>query len=94
MRIPERNRILRPEIAHLLNEVENQLTLENQVTQPLRRQDILQHQQEPILEGNLPPADLPNPFEPVSQEEAHSGPTKIWTTHTPSYPIESDNEED
>jgi UDP-N-acetylmuramyl pentapeptide phosphotransferase/UDP-N-acetylglucosamine-1-phosphate transferase len=92
-RIPERNRVLRPEIVHLLNEVETQLTLENQETQPLRRQDILRQQQEPILEGNLPPADLPNPFEPVSQEESQGGPTKVWTTHTPSYPIESVDEE-
>ncbi len=92
-RIPERNRVLRPEIVHLLNEVETQLTLENQETQPLRRMDILRQQQEPILEGNLPPADLPNPFEPVSQEETQNGPTKVWTTHTRSYPIESVDEE-
>lgn len=92
-RIPERNRILRPEIVHLLNEVEAQLKLESQETQPMRRLDVLRHQQEPILEGNLPPADLPNPFEPVSQEETQSGPTKVWTTRTPSYPIESEDEE-
>ncbi|GCE16949.1 hypothetical protein [Dictyobacter kobayashii] len=92
-RIPERNRILRPEIVHLLNELESQLALEKQETQPIRRQDILRKKEEPILEGNLPPADLPNPYEPVSEEESHSGPLQIWTTNTPDYPIESDDEE-
>ncbi|GCF07677.1 hypothetical protein KDI_12410 [Dictyobacter arantiisoli] len=92
-RIPERNRVLRPEIVHLLNEVDNQLTLENQATQPLRRQDILRQTQEPILEGNLPPADLPNPYEPVSQEETRNGPNIVWTSHSQNYPIESNDEE-
>jgi UDP-N-acetylmuramyl pentapeptide phosphotransferase/UDP-N-acetylglucosamine-1-phosphate transferase len=75
-RIPERNRVLRPEIARLLAEVDTRLALENQATQPMRRDQIL-HQQEPILAGNLPPADLPNPHEPVRSEETggdgHSG---------------------
>ncbi|GCE24929.1 hypothetical protein KDA_04130 [Dictyobacter alpinus] len=92
-RIPERNRVLRPEIVHLLNELENQLALEKQETQPIRRQDILRKKEEPILEGNLPPADLPNPYEPVSQEENQNGPIKVWTSNTPDYPIESNNEE-
>ncbi|GLV56638.1 hypothetical protein KDH_34770 [Dictyobacter sp. S3.2.2.5] len=92
-RIPERNRVLRPEIVHLLNELENQLALEKQETQPIRRQDILRHKEEPILEGNLPPADLPNPYEPVSEEENQTGPLKVWTANTPDYPIESNDEE-
>ena len=70
-RIPERNRTLRPEIAHLLTEVESRLALETQETQPMRRDQILRQQEEPILEGNLPPADLPNPYEPVRSEENH-----------------------
>lgn len=33
----------------------------------MRRSDIMH--QEPILSGNLQPADLPNPYEPVRSEE-------------------------
>jgi phospho-N-acetylmuramoyl-pentapeptide-transferase len=53
----------------------------------MRRDQIL-HQQEPILAGNLPPADLPNPHEPVRSEETgsdgHSGtwPTSSYATIT------------
>lgn len=90
-RIPERNRVLRPEIARLLAEVDTRLALENQATQPMRRDQIL-HQQEPILAGNLPPADLPNPHEPVRSEETggdgHSG---SWPTS--SYATITENEE-
>nr|MBA2680332.1 hypothetical protein [Ktedonobacteraceae bacterium] len=51
-------------------EVEGRLALEKQATQPMRRDQILRQQkEEPILEGNLPPADLPNPYEPVHSEE-------------------------
>ncbi len=75
--IPERNRILRPEIAHLLQEVEGRLSLEEQVTQPMRRDAILR-QEEPILAGNLPPADLPNPYEPVQSENAPSKRILPW----------------
>ena len=66
-RIPEPNRALRPEIEHLLKEVENRLALEQQETQPMRRDQILR--QPPIISGNLPPADLPNPHEPIRSEE-------------------------
>src|SRR5205807_7522177 len=59
-RIPESNRALRPEIAHLLADVENRIALEKQETQPMRRDQILR-QQAPVLSGNLPPADMPNP---------------------------------
>jgi UDP-N-acetylmuramyl pentapeptide phosphotransferase/UDP-N-acetylglucosamine-1-phosphate transferase len=69
--IPERNRVLRPEIVHLLTEVDSRLALEKQETQPMRRDQIVR-QEEPILEGNLPPADLPNPYKPVHQEEAEA----------------------
>ncbi len=72
-RIPERNRVLRPEITRLLIEVDNRLALEKQETQPMRRDQILQ-QQEPILEGNLPLADLPNPYEPVRKDETGEDP--------------------
>jgi UDP-N-acetylmuramyl pentapeptide phosphotransferase/UDP-N-acetylglucosamine-1-phosphate transferase len=80
-RIPERNRLLRPEIAHLLADVDKSLALENQETQPMRRDQLLS--QEPILEGNLLPADLPNPYEPVRQEET-SGMHEIWNGRKPS----------
>ena len=66
-RIPESNRKLRPDIVRLLEEVDNLLALEKQETQPLRRDQILK--QEPILSGNLSPADLPNPHEPVRSDE-------------------------
>jgi UDP-N-acetylmuramyl pentapeptide phosphotransferase/UDP-N-acetylglucosamine-1-phosphate transferase len=65
-RIFERNRVLRPEIAHLLAEVDSRLSVEQQETQPINRNQILQ--EEPILAGNLQPADLPNPYEPVAHE--------------------------
>ncbi|HTI14836.1 MAG TPA: hypothetical protein VL461_09740 [Dictyobacter sp.] len=70
-RIPERNRVLRPEIIHLLEEVEERMTLEHHETQPIRRDQILKHLQAQgeLLSGNRAPADLPNPFEPVRAEE-------------------------
>lgn len=64
--IPEKNRKLRPNIQHLLEELELRLALETQETQPLRRDSIMQ--QSPILTGNLAPADLPNPHEPITAE--------------------------
>jgi UDP-N-acetylmuramyl pentapeptide phosphotransferase/UDP-N-acetylglucosamine-1-phosphate transferase len=67
-RIPTDNLALRPNIAGLLAEVENRLALEQQETQPMRRDQILR-QQEPIISGNLAPADLPNPYEPIRNEE-------------------------
>ena len=47
-RIPEPNRALRPEIERLLKEVENRLALEQQETQPMRRDQILR-QQPPMI---------------------------------------------
>lgn len=88
-RIPERNRVLRPEIARLLEDVDTRLALENQETQPMRRDQIL-HQQEPILAGNLPPADLPNPHEPVRSEETGDGHSGSWSAS--SYAITDDDE--
>ena len=49
--IPEANRQLRPEIAHLRDELDVRLSLEKQETQPMRRDLILKP--EPILTGNL-----------------------------------------
>jgi UDP-N-acetylmuramyl pentapeptide phosphotransferase/UDP-N-acetylglucosamine-1-phosphate transferase len=66
-RIPEVNRALRPEIASLLAEVDNRLALENQETQPMRRDQILRAI--PEITGNLAPADLPNPHEPIRSNE-------------------------
>jgi UDP-N-acetylmuramyl pentapeptide phosphotransferase/UDP-N-acetylglucosamine-1-phosphate transferase len=66
-RIPERNRVLRPEIMHLLADVDSRLAVEQQETQPMRRDAILQ--QQAIFDGKLPLADLPNPYEPVSRPE-------------------------
>jgi UDP-N-acetylmuramyl pentapeptide phosphotransferase/UDP-N-acetylglucosamine-1-phosphate transferase len=96
-RIPERNRRLRPEIAHLLAEVDNRLAVEKQETQPIRKDLILQ-QQEPILAGNLPPADLPNPFEPVShaheQEPDDQDFFDDWQPPKPSGILKSTQKED
>jgi len=90
--IPERNRTLRPEIVHLLAEVESRLALEKQETQPMRRDQILRKQkEEPILEGNLPPADLPNPYEPVHSEDTEEKKSRSETRQTrkaPSHPLE------
>lgn len=66
--IPEENRALRPEIVHLLKELETRLAMEKQETQPIRKDQILI--QEPILTGNLAPADLPNPHEPIRSNDA------------------------
>lgn len=91
-RIPERNRVLRPEIAHLLDEVDNRIALEKQETQPMRR-DQIQHQL-PILSGNLSPADLPNPYEPVLHEETEDGHREAWESRqSASYDLERDDEE-
>jgi len=68
-RIPESNRALRPLIAQLLTELDDRLALEKQETQPLRRDQI----NAPIIAGNLLPADLPNPHEPVRSEEKLDG---------------------
>ena len=85
-RIPEENRNLRPEIARLLAEVDNRLALEKQETQPMRRDQILR--QQPIISGNLPPADLPNPHEPIRSEE-----TSQWSVATvDDYTADDDNE--
>lgn len=65
-RIPESNRKLRPDISRLLEELDNRLALEKQETQPMRRDQILRT---PVLTGNLPPADLPNPHEPIRSDE-------------------------
>jgi hypothetical protein len=91
-RIPERNRILRPEIARLLDEVEARLSMEQQETQPLRRDDIQrQRQLQPLLTGNLAPADLPNPYEPVSRAEIESGNSGSWSTVRSDSPEEAQN---
>ena len=87
-RIPERNRALRPEIARLLADVDKSLALEKQETQPMRRDQLFAP--EPILEGNLLPADLPNPYEPVRQEET-SGMLGVWEPNKPSSYIENDD---
>jgi len=65
-RIPESNRKLRPDIERLLDELDSRLALEKQETQPMRRDQILS---KPVLTGNLPPADLPNPHEPIRSDE-------------------------
>jgi hypothetical protein len=76
-RIPDSNRKLRPSIQHLLEELNSRLALEEQETQPMRRDQILR--QQPVITGNLPPADLPNPHEPVRSEEIREGHLVSWT---------------
>ncbi len=85
-RIPVDNLALRPNIAGLLAEVENRLELEQQETQPMRRDQILR--QEPIISGNLAPADLPNPYEPVRNEEKEG-----WMMAKPDNYEDEDGEE-
>jgi UDP-N-acetylmuramyl pentapeptide phosphotransferase/UDP-N-acetylglucosamine-1-phosphate transferase len=93
MRIPEKNRAIRPEIARLAAEVENRIALEKQETQPMRRDQILQQQPEPIFTSNNP-ADMPNPHEPVQSSESGHGPDTSWSPlQTAIYPDESDDEE-
>lgn len=65
-RIPAGNRALRPDITRLLEELDSRLALEKQETQPMRRDQI--QKQQPILTGNLGPADLPNPHAPIGTE--------------------------
>ncbi|HYX49693.1 MAG TPA: hypothetical protein VE843_08115 [Ktedonobacteraceae bacterium] len=77
-RIPESNRKLRPSIQHLLEELNSRLALEEQETQPMRRDQILR-QQPPVITGSLRPADLPNPHEPVRSEEIRDGHLVSWT---------------
>lgn len=92
-RIPERNRLLRPEIGRLLAEVDNRLALEKQETQPMRRDQILLAQK-PLLSGNLPPADLPNPHEPIRSEETQDSQASSWSSeHSPSFADLDDDEE-
>ena len=57
----------------------------------MRRDQILR-QQEPILAGNLPPADLPNPHEPVRSEETTDGHSGSWSAS--SYVINDDDDEE
>ena len=85
--IPETNLALRPNIARLFTEVENQLALEQQETQPMRLAQIAR--QEPLISGNLSPADLPNPYEPIRSEEKEG-----WIVAKPEdYDDDSDDEE-
>jgi UDP-N-acetylmuramyl pentapeptide phosphotransferase/UDP-N-acetylglucosamine-1-phosphate transferase len=85
-RIPEHNRALRPEIARLLAEIDNRIALEKQETQPMHRDQIMR--QPPMISGNLLPADLPNPHEPVHNEETMGSRTGSWAT-----PSRDDDEE-
>lgn len=77
-RIPQDNLALRPEIARLLQEVDERLALEKQETQPMRRDQILQ--QAAIMAGNIAPADLPNPHEPISRPDLKDGDFSEWHT--------------
>src|SRR6266702_848588 len=87
-RIPEENRAIRPEIARLLAEVKNRIALEKQETQPIRRDQILR--QPPVISGNLPPADLPNPHEPIRSEETMGS----WSTAQSTRDYDSDDSDD
>ncbi len=78
-RIPERNRVLRPEIARLLSDVDTRLAVEKQETQPMKREEILR-QQEVMLSGKVPLADLPNPYEPVGRREISVEDEEDWSS--------------
>src|SRR6266702_2647513 len=89
-RIPTENRALRPEIERLRVEVENRIALEKQETQPMRLDQIMRPT--PVISGNLPPADLPNPHEPIRMEETMDG-LGSWTK-TPSNASYDDNDDE
>src|SRR6266702_1104245 len=90
-RIPASNRAFRPEIERLLNEVENRLAVEKQETQPMRRDQIMH--QVPLISGNLPPADLPNPHEPIRSEETMDG-QGTWTTSSSNFDVDDSDDEE
>jgi len=56
-----------------LAELDTRIALENQATQPILRDQIMRKLPAPIISGNLLPADLPNPHEPVRSEETLGG---------------------
>jgi UDP-N-acetylmuramyl pentapeptide phosphotransferase/UDP-N-acetylglucosamine-1-phosphate transferase len=86
-RIPQDNLALRPEIARLLEEVDERLALEKQATQPMRRDQILQQ----AAVGNVAPADLPNPHEPVPHEEKPDDNLDNWDGSPDTYTRQSDD---
>lgn len=88
-RIPLVNRVLRPDITRLLEDLDSRLALEQQETQPMRLEHI--RKQAPILTGNLGPADLPNPHDPVSTETTLEESLNGWAA---PLPVPSDNEKD
>jgi UDP-N-acetylmuramyl pentapeptide phosphotransferase/UDP-N-acetylglucosamine-1-phosphate transferase len=90
-RIPLENRALRPEIERLRIEVENRIALEKQETQPMRLDQILRSS--PVISGNLPPADLPNPHEPIRIEETRDG-LRGWTTTPANSSLNGDDNDD
>jgi UDP-N-acetylmuramyl pentapeptide phosphotransferase/UDP-N-acetylglucosamine-1-phosphate transferase len=90
-RIPLENRALRPEIERLRIEVENRIALEKQETQPMRLDQILRSS--PVISGNLPPADLPNPHEPIRIEETRDG-LRGWNTTPANSSLNGDDNDD
>ena len=90
-RIPFDNRALRPEIEQLRIEVENRIALEKQETQPMKLEQILRPS--PVISGNLPPADLPNPHEPIRFEEKTDGHIG-WTTNSANSSLNGDDDSD
>jgi UDP-N-acetylmuramyl pentapeptide phosphotransferase/UDP-N-acetylglucosamine-1-phosphate transferase len=90
-RIPRENRALRPEIERLRIEVENRISLEKQETQPMRIDQILRPS--PVISGNLPPADLPNPHEPIRVEETRDS-LRGWTTTPANSSFNGDDNDD
>ena len=90
-RIPTENRALRPEIERLRVEVENRIALEKQETQPMRLDQIMRPT--PVISGNLPPADLPNPHEPIRMEETMDG-LGSWTKTPSNASYDGDDNDD
>ena len=58
------------------------------------RRDAILRQEEPILAGNLPPADLPNPYEPVQSENAPSKRILPWEEQEPVPGKDADDSDD
>jgi len=57
----------------------------------MRRDQILR--QPPVISGNLPPADLPNPHEPIRSEETMDG-VGSWSVSQSSRAYDSDDSDD
>ncbi len=58
------------------------------------RRDQIRRELSPLISGNLPPADLPNPHEPIRDEETVDGRSGDWNgLQTSTYPRNTGTQE-